>query len=150
MERRPLLTATGTGKRSTSPAFVVIFCLYHRGLSCHLTLTPALRRPSVRLRPRHLRANPSTYTTPRSTRRPMVDVRVHGSTRTSVRVHGSTRTSLSQARKAFPADVLAAIADRSVRRASRPPVDCCMRRNPPTSDSSWMTTVATHVVSGAR
>ena len=37
-----------------------------------LTLTPALRRPSVR--PGHFHANPSIYTTPRSTHRPMVDV----------------------------------------------------------------------------
>ena len=115
MERRPLLTATGTGKRSTSPAFVVIFCLYHRGLSHRLTLTPALRRPSVR--PGHFHANPSIYTTPRSTHRPMVDVEC-------MEALGRHRRRLGRR--------FQRTCSRSDRRPFRPvpcgvQVDCCMR-----------------------
>jgi len=42
--------------------------------------------------------------------------------------------------------------DRRAFRATRAnrPVDCCVRRDPTTSDSSWTTPVATHVVIGAR
>jgi len=42
--------------------------------------------------------------------------------------------------------------DRRAFRAARAnrPVDCCVRRDPTTSDSSWTTPVATHVVIGAR
>ena len=105
-------TATGTGKRSTSPAFVVIFCLYHRGLSRHLTLTPALFNSTTFGPPStSLCANSSTYTA--SGRHGRLVIRWLMSECVEARRH---RRRLERRFQLTRSMVLAPIAARSVRR----------------------------------